>query len=98
MQPLGSPGWKGTACVERSVEEPGRPVGTRERPQHLGGIHNRKRGSARESERPIVVKKRGNACGAKGPYWKCASNERKGEPLECGKLHYGRDGTDDSAA
>jgi len=98
MQPLGSPGWKGTACAERSVEEPGRPVGTRERPQHLGGIHNRESGSVRESERPIVVKKRGNACGAKGPYWKCASNERKGEPLECGKLHYGRAGTDDSAA
>ena len=54
----------------------------RERPQHLGGIHNRESGSVRESERPIVVKKRGNACRAKGPYWKCASNERKGEPLE----------------
>jgi hypothetical protein len=29
----------------------------------------------RESERPIVAKKRGNACGAKGPYFSRVSNE-----------------------
>ena len=61
----------------------------RERLQHLGGIHNRKRGSVRESERPIVVKKRGNACGAKGPYWKRASNEMDRDPLER-MLDYGK--------
>lgn len=31
----------------------------------------------RESERPIVAKKRGNACGAKGPYFSCVSNEER---------------------
>ena len=60
----------------------------RERPQHLEGIHNRECGSVRESERPIVVKKRGNACGAKGPYWKRASNEMDRDPLER-RLDYG---------
>ena len=51
------------------------------RKQLLVGRHNCKRGPERESERPIVAKKRGNACGAKGPYWKQASNEMRREPL-----------------
>jgi hypothetical protein len=52
----------------------------REKP--LAGRHNYKRGPERESERPIVAKKRGNARGAKGPYWKQASIEMRREPLE----------------
>lgn len=31
----------------------------------------------RESERPIVAEKRGNACGAKGPYFSRVSNEER---------------------
>jgi len=31
----------------------------------------------RESERPIVAKKRGNACGAKGPYFSRDSNDER---------------------
>jgi hypothetical protein len=54
----------------------------RERPQHQAGKHNWLSGPDRESERPIVAEKRGNARGAKGPYWKHASIEMKGEPLE----------------
>src|ERR1039457_2745750 len=34
----------------------------------------------RESERPIVAQKRGNARGAKGPYWK-QDSVRRGEPV-----------------
>jgi hypothetical protein len=34
----------------------------------LAGIHNCKGDLGRESERPIVAKKSGNAEGAKGPY------------------------------
>ena len=69
---LGLPGWLGSARVNRSVEEPGRPGGMGERPNRVWesiaahGFH-------RESERPIVAKKRGNARGAKGPYWKHVS-------------------------
>lgn len=32
------------------------------------------RGLKEKSERPIVVKKRGNACGAKGPYFSHVTN------------------------
>jgi hypothetical protein len=62
------PGWLGTARRDRSVEEPGRPGRARGQfdPQRPEGIHNRGNGSGRESERPIVAKKRGNARGAKG--------------------------------
>jgi hypothetical protein len=35
--------------------------------QRRVGIHNRARGPGRESDRPIVAGKRGNARGAKGP-------------------------------
>lgn len=51
MHAAGSPGWLGRARTDRSVEEPGRP-----------GPSN-----GRESDRLIVAKKQGNACGAKGP-------------------------------
>jgi len=34
----------------------------------LMGINNRECSRCRKSERPIVAKKQGNACGAKGPY------------------------------
>src|SRR3990170_7687214 len=43
--------------------------------QRTAGIHNRGSGSGRESERLIVAKKRGNACGAKGPCWRHAEQE-----------------------
>ena len=36
--------------------------------QPLAGSHNRRRGRSRESERPIVARKPGNAGGAKGPW------------------------------
>ena len=39
------------------------------RRQRARGIHNPVRGRSRESDRPIVVMKRGNARGAKGPYF-----------------------------
>src|SRR5271169_5853118 len=45
--------------------------------QRAMGIHNRC-APGRESERPILAKKRGNARGAKGPYWKHDS-VRRGE-------------------
>ena len=38
-------------------------------------------------DRSIVVRKRGNACGAKGPDWKHVAVAMKGEPLER-KFHY----------
>jgi len=37
------------------------------------------------------VRKRGNACGAKGPDWEQVAVETKGEPLER-KFHYGKTG------
>jgi len=37
------------------------------------------------------VRKRGNACGAKGPDWKHVAVDTKGEPLER-KFHYGKTG------
>lgn len=41
------------------------------------GNHNHLSCRMRESERPIVARKRGNACGAKGPYFSCVSNEER---------------------
>jgi len=43
----------------------------------------------RESAGPIVVKKRGNAGGAKGPYRGQALSKKSGEPLESERLDYG---------
>jgi hypothetical protein len=53
--------------VDRSVEEPGRPcrVGASATNARREDITVGR--SGRESERPIVAKKRGNARGAKGP-------------------------------
>jgi len=51
---LGGPAW----CLCRS-----------RRGQRLWGIHNPQDGRGRESERLIVVRKRGNARGAKGPHF-----------------------------
>jgi hypothetical protein len=64
--PLDLPGWLGAARVDRSVEEPGKPCWVVES-QRGAGIHNRE-WPGRDSERPLVAKKRGNARGAKGPY------------------------------
>src|ERR1700675_1132671 len=77
------PGCLGTARRNRSVEESGRPgrAGKGNRPQRPEGMNNRGNGSGRESERPIVARKRGNARGAKGPHWKHGCCKRKGEPL-----------------
>ncbi len=69
-----------------------------EKPQHLVGKHNHEGVPCWESERPIVVEKRGNARGAKGPYCKNASNEKGGEPLERETFHNGRTGGNGTAA
>jgi hypothetical protein len=54
------PGWKETARADRSVEEPGRPARGWE-------SHSVKETEPeRESEKPGVAKKSGNADGAKG--------------------------------
>jgi len=64
--------WLGVAaCGETSVSDCARvphvePSGGRQRRR---GKHNPSGGCGRESERPIVAKKRGNARGAKGPYF-----------------------------
>jgi RNA-directed DNA polymerase len=50
-------------------------------PPRPEGINNQGTGPGRESEGLIVAKKRGNACGAKGPHWKQCCCKRKGEPL-----------------
>ncbi len=60
-QPSSSPGWKGTARVDRSVEEPGRPGGVginRVRPNAVGEDITPRSGPERESDRPIVAAKR----------------------------------------
>jgi hypothetical protein len=59
--------------VERSAEEPGRPY--REGAKATNAVREdiTVGRPGRESERPIVVGKRGNARGAKGPYWKHVS-------------------------
>ena len=56
--------------MERLAEEPGRPcrVGANATNAQRESITVAR--SGRESERPIVAKKRGNARGAKGPYCK----------------------------
>ncbi len=85
------PGWLGTARRDRSVEEPGRPGRVEKRELPLNGPREsitEEASPGRESERPIVVKKRGNARGAKGSYWKHCCCKKKGDPLE-GNFHYG---------
>jgi hypothetical protein len=85
------PGWLGTARRDRSVEEPGRPgrVGERKlEPTARGKLITGGADPGRESERPVVVKKRGNARGAKGPYWKHCCWKKEGDPLE-GNFYYG---------
>jgi hypothetical protein len=47
--------------------------------------------SCRESDRPIVVEKRGNSRGAKGPDRRRVVVDMKGDPLEQ-TFHYGRTG------
>jgi len=86
------------ACVERTVEEPGRPNRGAGRPPHLAGRHNCESDPGWGSERLIVAKKRGNARGVKEPYCKHASIEMEGEPLERKPLHYGRTGRNDLEA
>ena len=63
----------------------------RERSRHSWGIHNARMEPGRESDRSKVVRKRGNACGAKGPDWGQVAVDTKGEPLER-KFHYGKKG------
>ena len=65
--------------------------------QQLVGKHNCKIGSEGKSEMPIVVKKPGNAGGAKGHYWKRVSNEKKGGPLGR-EFKYGRNEEANSAS
>ena len=61
------PGWLGTARVERSVEEPGRPCRVGANATNAPREYITVARPGRESERPIVAKKRGNARRAKGP-------------------------------
>ena len=57
--------------------------------QRREGIHNLSRGRGRKSERPIVVMKRSNVRGAKGPHCSSRFHPRRDVPIER-KLHYGR--------
>lgn len=50
-------------------------------------MHNTLVGSGRDSERSIVVMKRGNSRGTKGPYRKHALNNNNGDRLSYD--HYG---------
>jgi len=67
-QPADLPGWLGTARVERSAEEPGRPWRVEAEATNAAREYITAQRPGRESERPIVAEKRGNARGAKGPY------------------------------
>ncbi len=63
------PGVIEDGAYRKRVQELGRPFGESGRNgQHRAGKHNRSSGSARESERLIVVRKFRNWNGAKGPY------------------------------
>ena len=68
MQPSDLPGWLGTARVERSAEEPGRPCRAEAEATSAPWEYITAGRPGRESERPILAEKRGNARGAKGPY------------------------------
>jgi hypothetical protein len=56
--------------VERSAEEPGRPCRAGANATNPPREYITVARPGRESERPILAKKRGNARGAKGPYCK----------------------------
>lgn len=47
------------------------------RTQRSRGMHNTGDGPSRESDRSIVARKHGNACGAKGPGHEYALNKNK---------------------
>jgi hypothetical protein len=64
------PGWLGTARVDRLAEEPGRPCRVGANATNAPRKYITVARPGRESERPILAKKRGNARGAKGPYCK----------------------------
>ena len=78
-----------------SAREPGGPVSGRSGwccgPRCESQGNTAAKNGYRESDRPIVAKKRGNACGAKGPDRKHVFVDTKGDPLEQ-SFHYG--GTD----
>ena len=64
QQPSGLPGWLRAAKDEpRNLGDPGLWVGPNAVDENIS-----RPGQARESAGPIVVKKRSNARGAKGPY------------------------------
>ena len=54
--------------MERSAEEPGRPCREEAEATNAQREYITAERLVRESERPIVAEKRGNARGAKGPY------------------------------
>ena len=64
--------------MERSAEEPGRPCRVEAEATNVPREYITAGRPGRESERPIGAEKRGNARGAKGPYWKHES-VRRGE-------------------
>lgn len=74
------PGWLGTARAERSVEEPGRPSVWVE--PNVSGEEITSGRHAWESAGLIVVGKRGNARGAKGPYRPQAEARRQENRLD----------------
>ena len=53
--------------MDRSIEEPGRPCRALAEASNAAREDITGKRHGRESERPIVAKKRGNARGAKGP-------------------------------
>src|SRR5215475_12007619 len=78
------PGWLGTARRNRSVEDPGRPgrAGKGNQNQRPEGIHNRGNGPGRESERPIVARKRVTTVERRGLTESIAAVRGKGSRLE----------------
>jgi hypothetical protein len=69
-------GVKGDGVRRKIAQEPGRSLGKRK--QQSAGRHNCKTGPEGKSEMPIVVKKPGNAGGAKGHYCKqCIKQEER---------------------
>jgi hypothetical protein len=69
------PGWLGAARGNRSAEEPGKSY-WEAKSYHEAGINNREWPS-RMAERLVVVKKRGNARGAKGPCRRSVESEER---------------------
>ncbi|MCP4682047.1 MAG: hypothetical protein GY864_06925 [Desulfobacterales bacterium] len=69
-------GWEERAQTDTS-RNLGDPLRLGHRAGGPSGIHNREACRGWESERPIVARKRGNACGAKGPCLEHAESDER---------------------